>query len=465
MQFVPSSGIAACMRAMCASVVKRMVSVSLLAAAALALPHMAQAQNVLMLATSEAAGDALEALNNLQAEFTNAGATVVRQDILSTAGAVTPAIFTASPGPYDIVLVATVYNPVDASNWNAIDAAIASRAANSFVMFVDGCCQVPANMDRMRQRLVAASGLPLTLGAQQGSVANFPLNTNSSYQSFFAGTLPQIRGAYTTYIAGVPTANALYLPEGTVTMPAPGGTTSAYGMFLPLAQSYAGAGACVFAVNDISPFVSSAQGNYPANQGKIGPAFLAAVGPGGACGLAASVTKTFSPATVMSGQNATLTIQVANHTNPLVDVAALNVIDQLPAPLLVNGAAVSTCTGGTLSAVNGSGTVSLTGATLPAAGCTITVPVLWPASALNQCLNTSTTITNTITPGALANGGQFSSGGGQVNTPAQATLTCTQSAVPAANPVPTLGEWARLLLGALLVLVAGGVLARRQRLA
>jgi len=98
MQFVPSSGIATCMRAMCASVVKRMVSVSLLAAAALALPHMAQAQNVLMLETSEAAGDALEALNNLQAEFINAGATVVRQDILSTAGAVTPAIFTASPG-------------------------------------------------------------------------------------------------------------------------------------------------------------------------------------------------------------------------------------------------------------------------------------------------------------------------------------------------------------------------------
>ena len=115
MQFVPSSGIATCMRAMCASVVKRMVSVSLLAAAALALPHMAQAQNVLMLETSEAAGDALEALNNLQAEFINAGATVVRQDILSTAGAVTPAIFTASPGPYDIVLVATVYNSVDAS--------------------------------------------------------------------------------------------------------------------------------------------------------------------------------------------------------------------------------------------------------------------------------------------------------------------------------------------------------------
>ena len=139
-------------------------------------------------------------------------------------------------------------------------------------------------------------------------------------------------------------------------------------------------------------------------------------------------------------------------------------VDQLPAPLLVNGTAVSTCTGGTLSAANGSATVSLTGATLPAAGCTITVPVVWPISEANQCVNTSTTVTNTITPGALANGGQFSTGGGQVNTPATATLTCTQTVPPqppTVNPVPTLGEWARLLLSALLA-AAGGVLFRRQ---
>ena len=420
-----------------------------------------QAQNVLMLATVESAADAVIVLNNVQAEFAGAGATVTRQDILATAGAVTPATFTASPGPYDIVLVATVYNPVAASNWSAIDAAIAARAANSFVMFVDGCCQVPANMDRMRQGLAAASGLPLTLGAGQSGVANFPLNTNSTYQSFFAGTLPQMVGSHTTYIAGVPTANALYLPAGTVAMPALGATTSAYGMFLPISQSYSGAGACIFAVNDVSPFFGGA---YAANQGKIGPTFLAAVGPGGACGLAASVTKTFAPATVIAGQSATLTIQIANHSNPLTDVAALNVLDQLPAPLLVNGAAVSTCSGGTLSAANGSSSVGLTGATLPAAGCTITVPVIWPVSALNQCLNTSTTVTNTITPGLAANGGQFSTAGGQVNTPAQATLTCTQTVVPAAAPVPTLGEWARLTLAALLTLVAGGLLARRRRL-
>lgn len=449
-----------CLRALFTSALARFAMVFVLVGASGFGP--VQAQNVLMLATVESAADAVIMLNNVQAEFAGAGATVTRQDILATAGAVTPATFTASPGPYDIVLVATVYNPVAASNWSAIDAAIAARAANSFVMFVDGCCQVPANMDRMRQGLAAASGLPLTLGAGQSGVANFPLNTNSTYQSFFAGTLPQMEGRDTTYIAGVPTANALYLPAGTVAMPALGATTSAYGMFLPISQSYSGAGACIFAVNDVSPFDGG--GAYAANQGKIGPTFLAAAGPGGACGLVASVTKTFAPATVIAGQSATLTIQIANHSNPLTDVAALNVLDQLPAPLLVNGAAVSTCSGGTLSAANGSSSVGLTGATLPAAGCTITVPVIWPVSALNQCLNTSTTVTNTITPGLAANGGQFSTAGGQVNTPAQATLTCTQTVVPAAAPVPTLGEWARLTLAALLTLVAGGLLARRRRL-
>jgi hypothetical protein len=84
--------------------------------------------------------------------------------------------------------------------------------------------------------------------------------------------------------------------------------------------------------------------------------------------------------------------------------------------------------------------------------------VTWPESALDLCMK-NTTVTNTITPGLAANGGQFSTGSGQVNTPARATLTCTYVA-----PVPTLGEWARLVLVlVVLVLVAGVWLARRQR--
>ena len=255
-----------CLRALFTSALARFAMVFVLLGASGFGP--VQAQNVLMLATAESAADAVVALNNMQAEFAGAGATVTRQDILTTAGAVTPTTFTASPGLYDIVLVATVYNPVAASNWDAIDAAIASRAANSFVMFVDGCCQTAANIGRMRTGLAAASGFALTAGADQRARDNFPLNTNSLYQGFFTASLPQINGGWAQYIAGVPTANALYLPAGTVAMPAVGSTTSAYGLFLPITQSYAGAGACVFAVNDISPFDT---GSYPANQRRCGP--------------------------------------------------------------------------------------------------------------------------------------------------------------------------------------------------
>ncbi len=173
-QFHAFIGISARVRFLCTTAAARIAAALLLMGVAAVVPNLAQAQNVLMLATVESAADAVIALNNVQAEFAGAGATVTRQDILATAGAVTPATFTASPGPYDIVLVATVYNPVAASNWDAIDAAIASRAANSFVMFVDGCCQTAANIGRMRTGLAAASGFALTAGADQGARDIFP---------------------------------------------------------------------------------------------------------------------------------------------------------------------------------------------------------------------------------------------------------------------------------------------------
>ena len=420
----------------------------------------AHAQNVLMLATNETAADAIAALSNMQAEFVSAGAVVTRQNILSTAGAVTPATFTASPGPYDVVLIGTVYAAMDSSNWTAVQTAMSVRAANSFVMFVDGCCQLAANLEGMRTVLNNASNFGLTTGLTFNQHDSFPLNTNSPYQGSFSGLTP-FAGGYYTLLNNVPAANALYLPAGTVTPPALGTTTPAYGLFVPVSQSFAGAGACLFAVNDISPWSGSP---YVTNLGKIAPAFLAAAGSGGACGLSASVSKAFTPTSVAAGESVTLTITVNNLNNPSAPISALNVQDLLPAPVVVNGVVTTTCTGGMLSAVNGTNTVSLSNATLPAAGCTITVPVVWPVSAVAQCLNTSTTVTNTIKPGPAANGGQFNTASGQVLTPATATLTCTQTVPPTVAPVPTLGEWARLLLSSLLVL-AGGVFLWRRRAA
>ena len=136
------------------------------------------------------------------------------------------------------------------------------------------------------------------------------------------------------------------------------------------------------------------------------------------------MAKTFSPGAIQPGEQSLLTIQVLNLTNPATSVANLNVLDNLPAPLEIGGAISTTCSGGTLTGAVGTASIRLTGATLPAAGCTITVPVNWPKSSAGiAACGTGTSVTNTITPGA-----GFSTGQGQVNTPATATLGCT--AVP-----------------------------------
>ena len=136
-------------------------------------------------------------------------------------------------------------------------------------------------------------------------------------------------------------------------------------------------------------------------------------------GCPPSIEKSFSPSIIKPGDSSTLTIKVANLTSPSVAVGNLNVLDNLPTPLQVNEAATITNTcGGTLTASGMQ--ISLTGGTLPAGGCVITVPVTWPKTAdgIQEC-GAGKTVTNTITPGT-----DFTTAGGQVNTPAKATLTC-----------------------------------------
>ena len=72
----------------------------------------AHAQKVLILQADEStSGDPYGAGNiqtNLRNEFSNAGATVTVQSVLTTPGAVTASTFTAVPGPYDLVIVSTI---------------------------------------------------------------------------------------------------------------------------------------------------------------------------------------------------------------------------------------------------------------------------------------------------------------------------------------------------------------------
>jgi uncharacterized repeat protein (TIGR01451 family) len=180
------------------------------------------------------------------------------------------------------------------------------------------------------------------------------------------------------------------------------------------------------------------------NKDKIRPAFLGMTQASGACGLPA-IAKTFSPASVVAGQTSTLTITLTNGAGAAA--GNLNITDHLPAPLVVGGAASTTCTGGTLTAASGSNTVSLTGSTLPVDGCIVTVPVQWPASQPALCRNAApnNALTNTITAGT-----DFTTAFGQVNAPATATLACSaEPALPAS--VPTLSVWMLAALGMLLV--------------
>ena len=169
----------------------------------------------------------------------------------------------------------------------------------------------------------------------------------------------------------------------------------------------------------------------------------------GLCGQgSAQVSKSFAQTQLKAGDTTTLTIGINNQTKPAVPLRDLWVKDVLPAPLEVAGPATSSCTNHVLTAPVGGNSVELTGVANPTAaqldmvptgGCSISVPVRWPASAAAQCV-AGPTVTNTITPGTKANGGGFSTAGGFNATPASAQVQCTapQLNIDKSQPVPAL---------------------------
>ena len=415
------------------------------------LPVRAQAQNVLVISTLEAASsaDVLSVQASIRAEFPTAD----WAPNAHLAGTVTAATFASKY--YDLVLVAVMPPGLEAGNLAAVNTAIQTRAANAFVMMYDTGGGTGPVSNQFRNDLNTIGNLGVTVGGPLPVDANLILNTNSPFQGSFTGLNP-LGGGYTYYLNNVPPANALYLAPGS-SLPAAGSTApvnNVYGVFIPVPQSFNGQGACVLCYTDLSMFegrnyntltdtywpYSNSTGTL--NQGKLATAWLGMTQGSGACGLPA-IAKAFSPSSVMAGQTSTLTLTLANGSGAAA--GNLNVTDNLPAPLVAVGTPTTTCTGATPVVSNGGRTVSLTGATLPAAGCTITVTVEWPASQPALCQQTApgNAVTNTITPGT-----DFTTAFGQVRTPATAALACTGVAAP----VPTLSAW---LLSALGLLVMG----------
>ena len=120
-------------------------------------------------------------------------------------------------------------------------------------------------------------------------------------------------------------------------------------------------------------------------------AVMPLAGPG-----APSVQKSFAPGQVATGGTSTLTITLRNNSQPTAAVLDADLVDTLPANVVVAtpANAATTCTG-TLVATPGSGTITLqSGASIPASGsCTITVDVT---------SGTDGTYVNTIPAGALS---------------------------------------------------------------
>ncbi|HOQ61931.1 MAG TPA: hypothetical protein PKZ08_14995, partial [Vicinamibacterales bacterium] len=120
-------------------------------------------------------------------------------------------------------------------------------------------------------------------------------------------------------------------------------------------------------------------------------AVMPLAGPG-----APSVQKSFAPGQILAGSTSTLTITLRNNSQPTAAVLNADLVDTLPANVVVAtpANAATTCTG-TLVAAAGSGTITLqSGASIPASGsCTITVDVT---------SGTDGTYVNTIPAGALS---------------------------------------------------------------
>ena len=123
-------------------------------------------EKVLFLTTNETVPDGVNAIDSARVEFQKAGAVITERAVLNTSGGVTSAIFTAvDGGQYDIVLIISVYAPIDLSNWTVINNAIATNKAASFVMFIDACCERDANAKQMANALDLLSTGTISLGA------------------------------------------------------------------------------------------------------------------------------------------------------------------------------------------------------------------------------------------------------------------------------------------------------------
>jgi Ice-binding-like/IPTL-CTERM motif len=156
--------------------------------------------------------------------------------------------------------------------------------------------------------------------------------------------------------------------------------------------------------------------------------------------------KAFGPATIGAGGVSTLTVTL-NNLNAAIATLTAPLVDTLPGGVVIAATpnVSTTCGVGVPVAVAGSSTVTLPlGSTIPANGsCTLTVNVTSAAAG---------TFINTLLAGALV------TSNGNNAAPAVATLL-----VGGGGSIPTLSEWAMIMLAALLAIAGFAAMRRRAR--
>ncbi|MEP6485066.1 MAG: hypothetical protein ABJB01_11505 [Rudaea sp.] len=271
----------------------------------------------------------------------------------------------------------------------------------------------------------------VALAPVAGSKAFSPttIHGNDTAPSRLTITLPNSNGIALTGVAltdTLPAQLAVAATPNLTTTCVPGTTSSTASSVSISGATIPANGSCTFSVDVVaaSPnavFNTNVTNSIAANaltsdQGVSNTAFSASV----RVQTGAQVTKAFSPATILSGAQSTLTITFGNLN--VSTLTPINFTDTFPlAPYImtaVPGTAATTCTGGTASIGSGNASVSISGGSL--------------AGVASGAGNTSVTCTLTVkvtgtnsTAGPLADSNTFPAGNfGGVNYPANnATLT------------------------------------------
>jgi len=409
----------------------------------------AQAQDkILFVSTDEpAASNPGEFVINARKAFQDVappGTFVNRSSYLSGTASLTTDIANAK-----FLVIVAVSIPINQDRLNEIFAALQTRPDLTILAFVDGDPATPAavvNLNAFLSGVNTVKPTGWTAITQTGDTGDptAPLNMASLYAPSFI-SLPSIIGHKWGKLSPVPSDYALYTGSA-LSSPPPVTVDNAYGLFLPHQASNGGLGACLLLVSDTSQF-SSLIAPQPSTSNAIAQTFYAAsTNPNGACAQPAAGVPDLKPTltgpgSLSPGSSASLTLTVSNVVNQ-ADSTNGQVTVTLPTGMtVVPGSLPANCTP---AAGNGSFTCTLGGIT---------------RSTSNSPVNFQVTTTNTFTNQPLT--AEVTGVTGEVNTANNKTTLTIPAFAPSAAAVPTLGEWALMLLGLAMLGMAGYGIKRR----